>query len=169
MSASAAQGWAAKRRPAAAILVSPAVRMRPMTRLCGAAMICGMLPQRIWERSSSVGHIPHPVCPAFDGSVLADQTEQTVGVSTQGRQLGDAIDGFAAGLPGAFAGHRPLDLLELGSIQRVDQGVAGRQATYCNPTVPEIDGIRGGQGLSDHLAFIVSLPLGCCVFPLVAL
>src|SRR5687768_1772225 len=53
MSARAAQGWAAKRRQAAAMLVSPAHRIRPMTVLRRAAITCGILPHRTGERSSS--------------------------------------------------------------------------------------------------------------------
>src|SRR5262249_8264113 len=53
MSSSANAGWAANRRQAAAILVAPAHRVRPMTVLRKAAMTCGILPQRTWDRSSS--------------------------------------------------------------------------------------------------------------------
>ena len=53
MRASACAGWAANRRQAAAMLVSPAHRSSPITVLRSAAMIWGVLPQRTCERSSS--------------------------------------------------------------------------------------------------------------------
>src|SRR5215831_5267979 len=46
MSSSANAGWTANRRQAAATLVSPAHRVRPMTVLHNAASLCVILPQR---------------------------------------------------------------------------------------------------------------------------
>ena len=53
MSLRASLGLAANFRRAAAMLVSPAQRIKPITVLRNAAITCGMLPLRTCERSSS--------------------------------------------------------------------------------------------------------------------
>ena len=53
MRARARQGWAAQRRQAAAMFVSPTTRSSPIAVVRNAAMTSGLAPQRTCERSSS--------------------------------------------------------------------------------------------------------------------
>src|SRR4029453_1941006 len=150
MSSSANAGWAANRRQAAAILVSPAHRVRPMTVLRKAAITCGILPQRTWDRSSSkvtsrtqCDLFSMCQCPRTNASKRAASARS-------GARLVTPAPPSSGDPPLLFAADLPLQLEHLPQTRPVTvayQYVTRLQPSLLDAPVPPVHGLRHRAGL----------------------
>ena len=157
MMANADHGCAAKRRQAAAIFVSPAQCIKPMTVLTERrhdlrnAATAHLGPIFI-ER-----HIADPMDLVLDLPMLPDQAQQPLGISLIQAQAGDPIDHFVALLSMLFHGDAALyceDLRQPRPVTVSHQRRAGGQPALLDAAVPAVDRLRSADGLRRRVALL---------------
>jgi hypothetical protein len=143
--AHANHGWAAKRRQAAAIFVSPAQCIKPMAVLRNAA--APYVGPILIERD-----IADPMDLIFDRPVLPDQTPQPFWSRPFGGEAGHTVDHFGTLSSALLDGDTPLDLAHLGQagpVTVLHQRRPGGQMAFLEAAMPVVHRVVRRHGLGQ--------------------
>jgi hypothetical protein len=94
--------------------------------------------------------ITDPMETVFDVPVSTIESQQPLGASLLGSEVGDAEDTFGAGLARLDLEGPPFDLADLAHIREIEKGIercGGAKSTLLDPPVALVHGgvLRGGK------------------------